>query len=186
LHLYSCLENKDHLRKLETLELLCPNLVKLYVPLSTKFCDDSIELKFKIFSSASKVNVEKRRVCILDAMFEALFSFYNSNYTRRFEKVDFYNLLRDGKLSEELISFRFASSYHNNYLFHSETSSLGEKCSFADFLCNLKESTLYRGQISHIEHFLGRKAIFKSIDAFNPLLSDRLKYWFNTDGLICF
>ena len=151
------------------------------MPLSAEF-DSTIELKFKIYSTASKFNIVKRRQFILEALFETLYLFYTVSYTRTIEKTEFFDLLRGGKLNEELRLFRFATNIQKTNCLYSDISFRHEDCSYSDFLSNLKELAIYRNQISHIECIRGQKPIFKSLDTLHPILSDRLKGCFNTEG----
>eukprot|EP01035_Chromulina_nebulosa_P031783 gene31783-42390_t len=169
------------MEKLEILECLCPQLITVQVPHGAEF-DSTIELKFRMCSTASKVNVVKRRELIVKALFESLYLFYTANYTKTIEKAGFFDLLRGGNLTEELRLFRFTSTNRKESNLCSDVSFQGEICSCSTFLRNLKELAIYRGQISHIECIPGRKPIIESLKNLNPILIERLKHCFKTEG----
>lgn len=169
------------MEKLEILERLCPQLITVQVPIGAEF-DSAMELKFQMCSTASKVNVVKRRELIVLALFESLYLFYTASYTKTIEKTGFIDLLRSGNLAEELRLFRFTSTNRKESNLCSDKSIQVEICSCSTFLRNLKELAIYRGQICHIECIPGRKPIFESLKELNPILTERLKHCFKTEG----
>eukprot|EP00597_Dinobryon_sp_UTEXLB2267_P014233 CAMPEP_0170110342 /NCGR_PEP_ID=MMETSP0020_2-20130122/7790_1 /TAXON_ID=98059 /ORGANISM="Dinobryon sp., Strain UTEXLB2267" /LENGTH=1196 /DNA_ID=CAMNT_0010335597 /DNA_START=57 /DNA_END=3647 /DNA_ORIENTATION=+ len=151
---------EEHVKKLQTFEILCPKLLTLRFPECSAADNNNIEVSFESVPSISALGVNKRRKIFLDSLFNFLFQFYLNRSHKTVSAADFQFQLNSGELD-----FNFESC-----LLPQMENAKGEPTmpTFCDgtlewkspdtFVTNLKDSEIYRGQMSHIERILGRKA----------------------------